>query len=65
MSEKKPFYRILEFADAYRIGRSTVYKLLASGELKARKVGRATVILKEDADLWAKGLKPYTPAKVA
>jgi excisionase family DNA binding protein len=65
MPDNKPFYRILEFADAYSLGRSTVYKLLAGGELKARKVGRATVILKEDADRWAKGLKAYTPAKAA
>ena len=32
------------------IGRSTLYKLIASGRLIARKVGRRTFILRRDLD---------------
>jgi excisionase family DNA binding protein len=39
--------------------RSTIYKALASGRLRARKNGRSTVILIEDAEEWLKSMPNY------
>ena len=41
------------------IGRTTIYSLLASGELKARKIGKRTVILKDDLTEFLKNLQSY------
>ena len=42
-------YGIEDFANAAGIGRTTVYEEIASCRLKARKVGKRTLILAEDA----------------
>jgi len=41
-------YRVEDFAFAAGIGRTTVYAEIAAGRLKARKVGKRTLILDED-----------------
>ena len=49
----------LTIADVAREGRMSsrkVYRLLKSGELKARKSGHRTLILKEDFESWLRGL---------
>lgn len=40
------------FCERYGIGRSTFYKEVRAGRLKIRKIGRATVVLREDEDAW-------------
>ena len=49
-------YSIRDFCLAYGIGRSLTYVEIASGRLPARKVGNRTLILKADAEDWAKRL---------
>ena len=41
---------IQEAAEAVGLGRSTLFKLLAAGELKAVKIGRRRLILKAELD---------------
>jgi excisionase family DNA binding protein len=41
------------------IGRTKLYQLINSGELKARKIGARTFILKEDLEVFLKNLKSY------
>ncbi len=41
-------FSINETADLLRVGRSTVYKLIASGDLKPRKIGTRTIIIGSD-----------------
>lgn len=38
-----------QFCRHYGIGKTTAYKLMARGELRARKIGRRTFIMDEDA----------------
>ena len=42
-------YSIDSFARTFGMGRSLVFKEIAVGRLKARKVGRRTLILRSDA----------------
>jgi len=43
---------INEFCRHYPIGRTKVYAELSSGRLRARKIGRRTVITEDDAEAW-------------
>jgi excisionase family DNA binding protein len=60
----KAVYSIPEFAAAHGLGRSTVYRLLRSGDLKARKIGKRTVIAAADAESWLRRLDAYKPKAV-
>lgn len=55
-------YTIKAFCAAYRIGHTKTYKEIKSGRLKARKVGKRTLILAADAKAWEKSL-PYLPTQ--
>jgi predicted DNA-binding transcriptional regulator AlpA len=44
------------FCATYGIGRSLVYEEIKCGRLQARKVGARTVILRQDAEAWARSL---------
>ena len=50
---------IQETLAATGLGRSKLYQLINSGELKARKIGKRTIILKDDLDTFLSGLQPY------
>lgn len=50
-------FTIDEFAKAYKIGRSTVYELLDSGELRSFHVGRRRLISYEAAAQWQRNLE--------
>ena len=50
-------FTIDEFAKTYRIGRSTVYEALASGELRSFHVGRRRLISFEAAADWQRTLE--------
>ena len=45
-----------EVVKAVGIGRTRIFAEIKSGRLVARKVGRRTVILKEDLDAWLRQL---------
>lgn len=38
------------------IGRSTIYEEIREGRLQVRKVGRRTIVLREDAERWLSSL---------
>ena len=40
------------FCEAYGVGKSKVYELIAQGKLDVRKVGRRTLIVEESAKAW-------------
>jgi excisionase family DNA binding protein len=50
-------FTIDEFAKTFRIGRSTVYEILDSGELKSFHVGRRRLISFSAADEWQRMLE--------
>ena len=45
-------FDILEFCEAYRVGRSTTYEEMRTGRLKIFKVGKLTRISVEAAENW-------------
>lgn len=51
---------INEAQSATGLGRTKLYQLINSGQLKARKIGKRTVILKDDLDSFMHDLQPYT-----
>jgi hypothetical protein len=61
-------FSIREFSEAYRVGRAKIYSEIGSGRLRARKIGKHTVILDSDAADWLEGLPllgPGTSSEVA
>ena len=56
-------YSIPEFCEATSLGRSTVYELLASKQLPARKCGSRTVIALADAISFIHSLPPAEDAR--
>ena len=53
-------YSIDETSAALGIGRTKVYELINSGKLKARKIGKRTIILKEDLEAFLQNLQQYS-----
>jgi excisionase family DNA binding protein len=49
-------YTVERFCHAYGIGRTKLYDELKQRRLKARKVGKTTLILRSDAEAWAQSL---------
>jgi excisionase family DNA binding protein len=47
---------IIEAARTASVGRNSIYEALASGKLKARKMGRRTIILDGDLRAWLASL---------
>ena len=45
------------------IGRTKIYEEINSGALRARKLGKRTIILKEDLDAFLTNLESYTIEK--
>lgn len=45
MSEPKTYYKVHEVATMFRLSKMTVYRMCHSGEIKAKRVGRAFRIL--------------------
>jgi excisionase family DNA binding protein len=52
---------ILDTAREARVGRTTIYKHIGSGELVAVKVGRLTRIRRSDLENWMRHLGTYRP----
>jgi excisionase family DNA binding protein len=51
-----PALTLKDFCDAYRVCRETTYQEIRAGRLRAVKLGRKTLILRADAEAWAKSL---------
>ena len=47
---------IAEFCERYGLGRTKAYEELKSGRLRARKMGKRTIITEDDAEDWLQGL---------
>ena len=54
-------YSILEACEAARIGRTNLYEALRSGQLRAVKRGKRTLILADDLREWLESLPALTP----
>ncbi|MCF8495534.1 MAG: helix-turn-helix domain-containing protein [Alphaproteobacteria bacterium] len=52
---------IEEAQTATGLGRTKIYQLINSGELKARKIGKRTIILKDDLETFLNNLQSYAP----
>jgi excisionase family DNA binding protein len=54
---EKPFAHTIEGTALHvKCGRTTIYAAIKSGALKARKIGRRTIILEEDLRGWLASL---------
>ena len=58
-----PSRNVREFAHAHRLSVRTVYRLMDSGALDARKVGRRTIITAEAERCWIASLPTKWGAK--
>jgi excisionase family DNA binding protein len=56
-------FSIREFSEAFRVGRTKVYEEIKSGRLRARKVGKRTVITDDDAEEWINRLPLLRPGR--
>lgn len=56
-------YSVSEFSRTFSVGRSTIFAEIATGRLRARKVGSRTVIPHEDAIAWLRSLPARVPEK--
>jgi hypothetical protein len=48
---------VAEFCGAYSVGKTVAYEKMNAGRMIARKRGRRTVILRSDAEAWARSLQ--------
>ena len=51
-------FAVREFCARYGICRQTLYDEIRRGRIKAVKLGKKTMILRSDAEAWAKSLPP-------
>jgi hypothetical protein len=58
----KRFISIRAFSDAYCVGRTRTYELIAAGKLQAVKNGPRTMIDVESAEQWAASLPRFKSA---
>jgi hypothetical protein len=61
----KPLYPIREFGRTFGVGHTKTYELIASGQLKAVKIGSRTAITGETAYLWMQTLPELTSTKAS
>lgn len=52
----KRAFSVHEFSKLYGIGRTKTYEELKAGRLRARKIGKRTVIAGDDAEDWLRRL---------
>jgi excisionase family DNA binding protein len=65
MDSTKEAYTVSEFCDCYGICRDTFYSEVKRGRLRALKLGKKTLVLKSDAESWAKSLPALDLAATA
>ena len=54
-------YTIPEACKIAKVGRSTLYVAVQTGALRARKLGKKTLILPQDLQRWLEDLPSYEP----
>jgi len=54
---KKPVYSLQELLQNQPLGRSSIYKEIKSGRLRATKAGRRTIFLADDIVEWLEALQ--------
>jgi len=54
-------YNVLEACQTARIGRTNLYEAIRSGELRAVKYGKRTLILSDDLHRWLDSLPAIVP----
>ncbi len=52
-------YTIIEVCHHTKLGRTKVYQLISDGLLKARKIGKRTIVLRTDLEEFLNSLEPY------
>jgi excisionase family DNA binding protein len=57
-------YSVTESCVAAGIGRTNLYELITRGEIRAKKVGRRTLILADDLRQWLEALPQIAPRKM-
>jgi excisionase family DNA binding protein len=63
--ENNPAYSLAEARAIARVGRTTLYKAIGTGELRAIKVGSRTLILERDLYRWLEGMPPIVPSEAS
>jgi hypothetical protein len=61
----KRAYTRMEFCDAHGVGQTKFYEEVKEGRLKVRKVGRKTIVLRDDAEAWLQQLPTLSAARAA
>lgn len=61
----KPTATVDETALIVGCGRTILYEEINAGRLRARKIGRRTIILREDREAWLSALPTFEPAEAA
>jgi excisionase family DNA binding protein len=56
-------FSIREFCRQYSIGRTNAYQEIATGRLRAVKIGRRTRITHDDAEAWLAALPEFKKSK--
>ena len=59
MTPRKKAYSVNEFVSTSGLGKTYVYGLIKNGKLRAKKVGKRTIILDEDADNYLHNLPDF------
>ena len=57
MSQQSNLLSIPELQNELRVGRSTVYRVLQSGKIRPIKVGRRTLVHREDVEAYIDSLR--------
>ena len=55
---------IERFCDEYGLGRTKAYAEIGAGRIPVRKCGNRTLILREDAEQWARSLPIVKPREL-
>ncbi len=59
--DNREAFSVREFCARYGICKQTFYDEIHRGRITAKKLGKKTVILRTDADAWAKSLPALEP----
>lgn len=64
MQHKNYAWKFSDFLEIFPGGRTAVYEEIKSGRLKARKLGRSTIVTEADYLAYLEALPEWSPANV-